>query len=329
MGMPLRTRLFVAALERSGTTRLDVRDAASLRRSRVSVPPTFAPFSWVTGPVHADVERFDTDFRARDGARVPLRVSRPRSRTGRAAGRAPGRTEGSLPVVVHFHGGGFISGTPRQDDPLCSYLSRALPAVVVNVDYRLAPEHRFPVAHDDAFDAVRWVAANAGRWGGDGERLAVVGASAGGNLAAATCLQARDQGGPRIAVQALLCPATDATRSMPAHREPSRPLLSHAYIEQALSSYVEPGVDLEDPRLSPLLAHDLGGLPPALVQTAELDSLRDDGVEYAVRLAAAGVPVRATTYLGVPHGFYRFPGATLIGNQARHELATELRARLW
>ncbi len=323
MGMPLRTRLLVVALERSGSTKLDVRDAASLRRSRESVPPTFAPFSWVTGRVHADVERFDADFSARDGARIPLRVCRPRD-------RSTDRSGGPLPVVVHLHGGGFTSGTPRQDDPLCSFLARALPAVVVNVDYRLAPEHRFPVALDDAFDSVRWVAANAAQWGADGGRLAVVGASAGGNLTAALCLLARDHGGPRIAVQALLCPATDATPSLPAHREPSRPILSHAYIEQALTSYVGPGdVDLEDPRLSPLLADDLGGLPPAVVQTAELDPLRDDGVEYAARLAAAGVPVRATTYLGVPHGFYRFPGATLIGNQARHELATELRARLW
>jgi acetyl esterase len=322
MSMPLRTRLFVAALERSGATKLDVLDAASLRRSRESVPPTFAPFSWVTGRLHADVERFDAGFQARDGARIPLRVSRPRD-------WPRDRTTDRLPVVVHFHGGGFTSGTPRQDDPLCSFLARALPAVVVSVDYRLAPEHRFPVALDDAFDAVRWVAGNVRRWGADGGRLAVVGASAGGNLAAALCLLARDEGGPRIAVQALLCQATDATRSLPAHQEPDRPFLSHADIEQAMSSYlVLDDVDLHDPRLSPLLADDLSGLPPALVQTAEYDALRDDGVEYAVRLAAAGVPVRATTYLGVPHGFYRFPGATLIGKQARHELATELRARL-
>jgi acetyl esterase len=319
MGMPLRTRLFVAAIERSGTAKVDVRDAASLRRSRHSVPPARAPFSWVTGPLHADVERFDTDFRARDGARIPLRVNRPRNHTA-----VP------LPVVVHLHGGGFTSGSPRQDDPLCSFLARSLPAVIVSVDYRLAPEHRFPVALEDAFDAVRWVAENAGRWRADGDRLAVVGASAGGNLAAALCILARDEGGPRIAAQALLCPATDATRSLPAHREPNRPIISHAYIEQAMVSYLGPGdVDLEDPRLSPLLAADLGGLPPALVQTAELDTLCDDGVEYAVRLAAAGVPTRATTYLGVPHGFYRFPGATLVGAQARHELATELRTRLW
>ena len=315
----MRTRLFVAALQRSGAVNVDVQDADALRRSRESVPPVVRPFSWITGPLHADVERFDTEFRARDGARIGLRVNRPRELSG-----------GSLPVVVHLHGGGFISGTPRQDDPLCSFLAHSLRAVVVSVDYRLAPEHRFPVALHDAFDAVRWVAGNAGRWGADGDRLAVVGASAGGNLAAALCILARDEGDPRIAAQALLCPATDATRSLPAHREPARPILTRAYIDQALTSYVGPGdVDLRDPRLSPLHAADLRGLPPALVQTAELDSLRDDGVEYAARLAAAGVPARATTYLGVPHGFYRFPGATVVGTQARHELVTELRARLW
>ena len=293
-------------------------DLDEIRKSRASVMPGVAPFSWITGRVFADVTVHDTSFRARDGDERPLRVYRP-------AGAA-----GPLPVVVYLHGGGWVLGSTRGYDPLCTFLARAVEAVVVNVDYRMAPEHRAPMAVHDCVDAVRWVAAHAGSLGADASHLAVSGDSAGGNLSAVVCHVVRDEGGPTISHQALLYPATDATKSQPSILEHAAgPGLTLAKINAFLEHYLGPdGLAATDPLVSPLWAASHADLPPALVQTADLDPLRDEGTLYAERLAAAGVPVRHTNYVGAPHGFASFPGATTIGQQHRAELVSELRRHL-
>jgi len=204
-------------------------------------------------------------------------------------------------------------------------------AVVVSVDYRMAPEHRAPKAVHDCVDAVRWLGEHAESLGGNGSRLAVSGDSAGGNLSAIVCQVVRDEGGPPIAHQALLYPATDATLSQPSIVEHAdAPILTRPKIDAFLEHYLGPdGLSADDPLVSPLWATSHADLPPALVQTADLDPLRDEGRLYAERLAAAGVPVRHTNYVGVPHGFASFPGATNIGQQHRAELVGELRRHLY
>ena len=317
-GMPLRTRLFTTVLDRLERRSIVDMDLDDIRRARRSVAPTVPPFSWVTGKVARSVTVCAGTLDARDGARLPVRVYRPSAATG------------ALPTLVFFHGGGWVLGSTRMYDPLCSFLAAEVGAVVLNVDYRMAPEHRAPTAALDCVDAVRQVAADGSRWGSDASRLAVAGDSAGGNLAAVVCQVLRDEGGPSIAHQALLYPGTDATMSQPSIQQHAEaPVLTRPKIEAYLAHYRGPdGLAPQDPLLSPLWAGDHSGLPPALVQTADLDPLRDEGALYAERLSAAGVPVRLTNYVGAPHGFASFPGATHIGTQARAELVAELRAHL-
>jgi acetyl esterase len=317
-GMPLRTWLFTTVLDRLPRQSILDMDLQEIQRVRRSVPPTVPPYTWATGKVARSVTIGTDALAARDGATLPVRVY------------LPARATGPLPTLVFLHGGGWVLGSPRMYDPLCSFLAAEVGAVVVSVDYRMAPEHRAPTAALDCVDAVRQVAAHAGRWGSDPSRIAVAGDSAGGNLAAVVCQVVRDEGGPPIAYQALLYPGTDATMSQPSIREHAdAPVLTRRKIEAFLGHYRGPdGLAARDPLLSPLWAPDHSGLPPALVQTADLDPLRDEGMLYAERLSAAGVPVRLTNYLGAPHGFASFPGATHIGGQARAELVTELRRHL-
>jgi acetyl esterase len=209
-------------------------------------------------------------------------------------------------------------------DWLCSQVARNVGAVVVSVDYRLAPRHRFPAAVDDCYAAVLWAAENAGSLGAGGP-LGLMGESAGGNLTAVTCLLARDRGGPAISHQVLIYPATDMTVEAPATA--NTPFLTslemHAYREHYLAD-----ADPSDIRLSPMLAEDHGKLPPALIQVGEHDPLRDGGVRYAAALRAAGVPVRLTEYVGMPHGFLNFPGLCRLAPQALAEICAEQKAAL-
>jgi acetyl esterase len=319
--MPLRTRVFTRVFDRIGGLSIVGLDLDGIRRSRAAVTPAVPPFSWITGPVFRDVTREETTFPARDEHEVRLRVYRP------AAGSRPRELP---PVIVYFHGGGWVLGSTRMGDPLCTFLARAVEAVVVSVDYRMAPEHRAPKAVHDCVDSVRWLGEHADLLGGDPSRLAVSGDSAGGNLAAIVCQVVRDDGGPTISHQALLYPATDATKSQPSIVEHARgPILTRAKIDVFLDLYLGPdGLAATDPLVSPLWAASHADLPPALVQTADLDPLRDEGRLYAERLAAAGVPVRHTNYVGAPHGFASFPGATTIGRAHRDELVCELRRHL-
>ena len=209
-----------------------------------------------------------------------------------------------LPVVVFFHGGGWVIGDIETHDATCQQIATSVPAVFVSVDYRLAPEHRFPAALEDCLAATRWVGAHAGELGADGAHLAVAGDSAGGNLAALVALQARNQGGPPIVFQLLVYPATDLTCSFPSHVENGEGyLLTSESIRWFLDHYIsEPERKGSD--ASPHFADDLSRLPPALIITAEFDPLRDEGEAYAARLKEAGVPVTLTRYDGMIHGFF-------------------------
>lgn len=228
------------------------------------------------------------------------------------------------PLIVHYHGGGWTLGNLDLSDWLCSQVTKAVDAVVVSVDYRLAPRDRFPAAVDDCYAALEWAAGNAGSLGADAGRLAVMGDSAGGNLAAVVCLLARDHSGPAIAHQALLYPSTDLVLDSPSMaRNRHKPILSRDDMRTFRGHYLGADGDPTDWRVSPLRADDHAGLPPALVQVADHDVLHDDGVRYADALRAAGVPVRLTEYVGSPHGYLSFPGACRAAAQAVAELTAE------
>ena len=258
---------------------------------------------------------------SQDGQQVPIRIY-----------RAPEQAAGG-PVIVHFHGGGWSLGALDQSDWLCSQVCIGVGAVVVSVDYRLAPTHQFPTAVIDSLAAVNWVAANSTDLGVDVTRIGLMGDSAGGNLATVVSQILRDKGGPRITHQALLYPATDLRT--PEEFDPANPartdwpILSSASMVTFRDHYLGPDGDPNDPMASPILAADLSGLPPALIQVAEYDPLRDDGIRYARALQAAGTPVRLTEYVGMPHGYFSFP-KVIRGSivQALAELCAEQRYAL-
>lgn len=224
-----------------------------------------------------------------DGGEIALRVYGP------GAGGAP------LPCYVQIHGGGFWLGTLDHSDNLCRSIAADVGCVVASVDYRLAPEHKFPAAAEDSYAALAWVAAHAGELGVDPARLAVGGGSAGGNLAAVVGLMARDRGGPRIVQQVLEIPVTDLTRLDPL-RFPDEDLVVESGKAQYGGYYLADPADATHPYASPLLAKDLSGLPPALVMCAEYDPLQPEGEAYARRLAEAGVHVDYRCWEGQFHG---------------------------
>ena len=233
--------------------------------------------------------------------------------------RPPG--EGPFPTAVFFHGGAFVIGGLDSHDSLCRQLCREAGVVVLAVDYRLAPEHRFPAPLADAYAAVEWAAAHADRLSGDGS-LAVVGDSAGGTLAATVSLLARDRGGPRIDHQALVYPAVALDPEQRSVREHGGTVLSVEDLEWIRELYYGSELHLRNPYADPAEARDLSGLPPATVVTAGFDPLRDGGARYADLLAAAGVPVRFRNYPDAVHGF-----ATMLdgeGFERAHELVADL-----
>jgi acetyl esterase len=233
-----------------------------------------------------------------------------------------------LPLVVNFHGGGWTIGSLDMADWLCSNVAVALPAVVVSVDYRLAPQHRWPIAAEDCYVALVDVAGRAGELGADPDRLAVMGDSAGGNLAAVVSLMSRDRSGPAIGFQGLLYPATDLTLGSPSiEANAHAPILTRDDVLAFRNHYLG-GQDPQQPYASPLFAADHRGLPRALVQVAEHDPIRDDGLRYADALRAAGVPVRTTEYVGMPHGYLSFPRLCRAAAQALAELCSEMRGAL-
>jgi acetyl esterase len=224
---------------------------------------------------------------------VPVRIYTPH-------GTAP------FPVVIYFHGGGWVLGSPATHDTVARNLCAGTGCVVLSLDYRLAPEHPFPAALDDGVAAVIWAAAHAALIGGDPDRIVVCGDSAGGNLATATALRMRDQGGPPLRGQLLIYPVTDyylpATESYLANAEGYG--LTRTGMIWFWDHYLPDRSAADLPYVSPLRSADLAGLPPALVITAGYDVLRDEGDRYAARLQAAGVPTEYSCYEGMVHGFF-------------------------
>lgn len=230
------------------------------------------------------------------------------------------------PVLVWYHGGGWVIGDLDTADRMCRRFANGTGALVVSVDYRLAPEHPAPAAIEDAWDALCWVAANAGDLGADGGRLGVGGDSAGGNLAALVALRARDEGAPRLRHQLLVYPATDLTRSAASHAEQTAGLFDAAGIGAWFDLYLG-GADPCDPAISPAAA-DLRGLPAACVLTAGHDPLRDEGMIYADRLRTAGVPVEHLHYPSMLHGFLQLGAMTPLAAEAIDACAAHVRRAL-
>jgi len=233
--------------------------------------------------------------------------------------------DGLAPCLIFFHGGGWVIGNLETHDVVCRKLAHEGELKVISVDYRLAPEHKFPAAVEDSIEATRWIATNTSKLGIDASRLIVGGDSAGGNLAAVVALDARDRDGPGIAGQMLVYPATEFARTHASHREPETSiLLTHSVIGWFANHYMG-GADIGDWRASPARARTLANLPPAYVLTAGADPLRDEGDEYAERLKEAGVDVTYRHFPGQFHGFFTMGKLLNQANVAASEIATWLK----
>ncbi len=247
------------------------------------------------------------------GRDIPIRVYTPQG-------------DGPFPVLVYFHGGGWVVGDLETHDAQCRALSHGALCVVVAVDYRLAPEHKFPAAVDDCEAATQWAADHAVTLGGDPDRMAVGGDSAGGNLAAVVALRARDRGTPYLAFQLLIYPSTEMHCGTVSHQENAEGyLLTREAIMWFRDQYLRSDADVSHPDASPLLAPSLDDLPPAFIITAEFDPLRDEGETYAARLQEAGVPVILKRYDGMIHGFFNLGHVLDQGRQAIEDCVVELR----
>jgi acetyl esterase len=249
------------------------------------------------------------------GGGIPLRVYRPSHAVG---------------VVVAFHGGGWLMGNRDTFDAVCRHLAADSGLAVVNVDYRLAPEHPFPAAIQDAWAATRWIAERGPAHGLPAQRLAVMGESAGGNLAAVVCLLARERGAPEILAQALVYPATDARQHAESLRAYAEGYLQRAAdVAHAFRTYaLDHGVSPTNWRLSPLLASNHTNLPPALVISAECDAIRDDGEAYVARLSEAGVQANCVRYIGMLHTFYGMRDTLDAAALAQRQVADMLSAAI-
>jgi acetyl esterase len=253
-----------------------------------------------------------------DGATGPLR----------ARHYAPDEPGGPHPLLVFYHGGGFVIGDLDTHDSPCRFLCRHAGVHVLSIDYRLAPEHPFPAAVEDARAAFAWAAAHATELGADPARVAVGGDSAGGNMAAVTAQLAAHDGGPAPAFQLLIYPVTDSAehyRSQDLFREGF--FLTESEMDWFYANYASTA-DERDPRLSPLRADDLSGLPPALVVTAGFDPLRDEGEAYAAALREAGNTVAVRRFTGLIHGFFNMAGVSRVSRDAIVETAGATRALL-
>jgi acetyl esterase/lipase len=314
--LPLRTAALVRLLHALGRFDVARMDADRIRRTReADLPAALLPLS--LGRRARGVHVHD-----RAVAGVPVRVYR-------GAG-----ARGAAPLVVNAHGGGWVLGNLQQNDWACSHLAARLGAVVVSVDYRLAPEHPAPAGLDDCWTVLAHLARDASDVGADAARVAVTGDSAGGNIAALLAIRHRDalrvggEGAPAAPLrhQVLVYPAVDLTLSSPSiAARPHAPVLPRANIDRFLAHYLD-GSDLapDDPAVSPLLCTDLSDVAPALVLTADNDPLEDDGERYADALRAAGVPVRYSRYERVPHGFFSLPGFAPAAHHALAEVVQEL-----
>ena len=278
--------------------------------------------------------RAQVDHEARLFGGPPLPMSRVRDLTiPTPTGGVPGRLyvadeHDTNRLVVYFHGGGWVVGSLESADPVCRFLAAHSGVSVLSVDYRLAPEHPFPAAPDDALAAFRYAVGEAEAWGHDPSRIGVAGDSAGGNLAAVVCQDLRTSDETRPAFQLLFFPVTDLSDKRPSHAEfADGYFLTEKQMDWYRGHYLADAADT-DPRVSPLLATDLAGLPPAYVAVSGFDVLRDEGVAYAQRLADAGVPVALRRHGGLIHAFVNSVGVGRTGREAMLEACGALRLGL-
>ncbi|MFI1913573.1 alpha/beta hydrolase [Nocardia sp. NPDC020380] len=271
-----------AAFPKLGTEVLDAGEARAFLAARPAAPIEPIPIAGVEDWLVPGPE---------DAPEVPVRLYRPLD------------TEGTPGVVVFYHGGGFVLCGLDSHDRFCRTMANAAGVIVASVDYRRAPDARFPAAADDAYAVLRWVADNAESLGGDPERVAVAGDSAGGNLATVAALQARDNGGPDLVFQLLMYPLLNPFCDNGSHTENAEGYFTTAaHIRWYWQQYLNSDAERSDPYANPLVA-DLTGLPPAHIATAEFDPLRDEGEDYGHRLQAAGVPVEIHRWDSTVHGF--------------------------
>jgi acetyl esterase len=243
------------------------------------------------------------------GEAIPVRIYRP-------------SLEDNLPILLYFHGGWFSIGGLDSHDTMVRTLARAANCIVVATAYRLAPEHPFPAGLDDCYTVTEWVAGHAEEFGGDAERLAVAGDSAGGALATVVARKAMENKGPRILFQGLFCPVTDASLNTASWKEfATGPVLTLAGALQSWAEYTAGNSVAMNADISPLLAQNLTGMPPALIITSEFDPLRDEAISYADALKRAGVNVKHSDYKGMIHGFYQMAGIIDDSKDAIHEMA--------
>jgi len=296
---------FLAGMMNSGAKPLE---ECNLEEARAAMDM----FQFFQAPLPSDVSISEVDFPAGNDGRK-LRLYHPKEAS------AP------LPVVLFIHGGGWIGGSLDAFNEPCAALAHNTGALVVSPEYRLAPEHPFPAAVEDTQAALRWVADNIATYGGDPERIAVGGESAGANLAAVAAQRARDEGGPRLTAQVLVAPVTDplaetASRKLFAHG----PVLSMELCARMAGMYVTDPAALTSPLIAPARAADLSGLPPALVLTMGVDPLRDEGEDYARALAAAGVPAESRRFEGLIHTTLSMSGPIPRAAEIQEAIATFL-----
>lgn len=280
-----------------GNTPTQVREASTKGQGLIKGPPT-------------PIDRIEQKTIPGPGGPIQMRIYTPVEQP-------------NLPIILYFHGGGWVIGSLDSHDNLCRSLAQKTSAVLISVDYRLAPEHAFPAAFDDAYAALHWVSEQAATLSGDASRIFVLGDSAGGNLAAAISLMARDQKGPAIRGQILIYPVTNAasleTESYKHFADGY--FLTHRYMDIFRTMYLPQAQDRLNIYASPLLADDLTNLPPAMVITAEFDVLRDEGEAYAQKLKAAGVPTHPIRYQGMIHGFLGMDRLLKQFDQATDDIA--------
>ena len=282
------SRQLVAQLQQPDTPPLETQPIATLRDAMDAMAAADNP-----GPDIAHVTDFSVGLAH---GSISVRLYHP----------LPGKR---LPVLVYYHGGGWVAWNVQALDPVCRRLSDAGKFAVVSVEYRLAPEHKYPAAVDDAYAVLGWIRTQADALGIDARRMGVAGDSAGGNLAAVVAQLNRDRCDPPLQFQALIYPVTDATMSLPSYVEhASDATLTATVMQHFIRNYLPANADRRNPSISPLFASDFAGLPPAVVIVAEYDPLRDDGLAYAHRLQQAGVPTQVEHFADSMHGFISLGG---------------------
>jgi len=284
------------------------KEGLSVEEQRTQMDKMMAPYNKAN-----PIEKVVNQHIPTDGFDIPIRIY-------------ANHSDKNLPVLLFFHGGGWVIGNINTHDGICRQLAKVAKVVIVSVDYRLAPEHPYPTPLMDCYAALEWVYENAAKIGGNPKKIAVGGDSAGGNLAAAVCLKAKAENGPKISYQALVYPVTDLSKltTVSYQNFATKFFLTKDMMAKYINYYIADTATRLEGYASPLLAPDVSDLPPALVITAGFDPLRDEGEAYGERLKAAGVPTTITRYKGTIHGFFGLGALGKAGVVAVKEVGDKL-----